>query len=144
MRIHLSTRPCICANYRKDIPYAIENQILEALIKAHQRGVKVRIILDRNVSRAPGADPDELEERSIRAAAYLKKNKVPVFFDDHQTLTHCKLIIFDGNTVILGSANWTFSGLKKNNEAGVLIRDKDTAETYGDMIDGIKLEKARK
>ena len=129
-------------NYQKDIDYAIENRVLEALVRAGERGVKVRIILDCNVSRAPDADPGALEDRNREAAVYLKAHGITVEFDDHQTLTHCKLIVFDSSSVILGSANWTYAGLKKNNEAGVLIRDKTAAGAYINMIAGIKREAA--
>jgi phosphatidylserine/phosphatidylglycerophosphate/cardiolipin synthase-like enzyme len=46
-------------------------------------------------------------------------------------VTHTKLVVLDGATSILGSHNWSASGLTRNSESSVLVRSKDVAAVFG-------------
>lgn len=115
-------------------PKAYPNHILEDLINAHNRGVKVQVLLDYPKPRyTPKKGP-----QNKQAHKRLKEAGVPVRYDSPRTTTHSKVLIIDGETVILGSHNYTDSGTKYNNETSLLIRDKDIARELIDYIDEIK------
>lgn len=116
-------------------------QLVEELIKAHKRGVEVKVILDQNVGflgmRDEGEGKDE--GKSVWCFKLLKDEGVDVAYDDPQKYTHAKAIIIDGETVILGSTNWTESALKKNIEASVLIRSKEYASELLNYLKKIEI-----
>ncbi len=93
------------------------NLIVQELIKAKERGVDVKIVVD------------EFSEKD-NAHEILIKNGVEVKNDSKKTTTHSKLIVIDGETVILGSTNLSYYGLEKNHEANVLIRDEKVADYF--------------
>jgi phosphatidylserine/phosphatidylglycerophosphate/cardiolipin synthase-like enzyme len=47
---------------------------------------------------------------------------------------HCKLIIIDGKTVIVGSTNWSYYAIDKNREASVVIRDERIARIFEEYL----------
>ncbi len=103
--------------YYENFPNSSMNILVEDLIAAHKRGVEVKIIVDQ-YSKQNNAF-DKLREAGIE-----------IKFDSEDVTTHAKLIIVDGETVILGSTNLSFYGLEKNNEVNVVIRDEETAKYY--------------
>lgn len=73
--------------------------IRDALLRAHQRGVRVRILTDPT-SMDWRTHPDV--ERALRAAGIEVKRRV------HAGLTHEKLMVLHGQTLaVIGSQNWT-------------------------------------
>ena len=74
--------------------------IADALIKAHERGVKVRILLDKSNLK------DKWSKRSV-----LVDSGIDVGIDEVSGIAHNKVMIIDEETVITGSYNLT---LRKN------------------------------
>jgi phosphatidylserine/phosphatidylglycerophosphate/cardiolipin synthase-like enzyme len=97
--------------------------IADALIEAQARGVDVRILFE---------DPGSgfILDCNVAAARYLAAKGVAVRFDDPRRVTHTKLVVIDGETSILGSHNWSLSGLRRNSESSVLLRSKGAAAEY--------------
>ena len=95
-------------------------RLADALIEARKRGVDVKVVLDRNAWQDPTA-------KNLEAFRYLRDRNVEVFYDDEGKQTHAKAMVIDGQTVILGSSNWSESALSRNVEANVLIRSKELA-----------------
>lgn len=95
--------------------------ISRALIHAHERGVKVRVILDPTLATA-----------NYSAATPLVNAGIPVSIERGSGLLHHKLAIIDGATVITGSMNWSRAGDESNSEDLVIIRDKQIASDYLD------------
>ena len=93
--------------------------IAKALVAAHEKGVKVQIILDKS----------HLTERYTNAP-FLAKSGIPVKIDSAHAIAHNKIMIIDGETVITGSFNFTKAAEEKNAENLLVIRDKATAEKY--------------
>jgi phosphatidylserine/phosphatidylglycerophosphate/cardiolipin synthase-like enzyme len=60
----------------------------------------------------------------------LLKAGVKVYLDPPYQTTHNKLIIVDKTYTVIGSTNWTYHGLKKNNESSVLIKSKEVANAF--------------
>jgi len=81
-------------------------QIISSLIKAHQKGVKVKIFLDKTASK--GA--------SMKARSELLGSSVPLYISQGVQLLHHKMVLIDESKFILGSANWTSAAFKKNHD----------------------------
>ena len=120
------------AGYNPDRPEYRETVLIEDLVAAHKRGVAVEAVFDANKTyweKSP-EERENLEEKNKEAMARLKKAGVPTFVDSLDTVTHSKIIIVDGETVFLGSTNWTGAALKDNHEANVRIRSKEIAARF--------------
>lgn len=98
--------------------------LIKELIAAHKRGIKVKVILDEfaTVTREEKKEP-----MCQPAYEVLKKNGVDVRFDSPEVLTHTKLVVVDEYLTFVGSANWSISAFKFNNESSVLIKSKKVA-----------------
>jgi phosphatidylserine/phosphatidylglycerophosphate/cardiolipin synthase-like enzyme len=78
--------------------------IVEALVRAKQRGVDVKLIVDKTTPcrRASG----------IGALADVG---VPIWIDDQPRIAHAKTMVIDGTVTLMGSYNWT-TGAAQNSE----------------------------
>jgi phosphatidylserine/phosphatidylglycerophosphate/cardiolipin synthase-like enzyme len=92
-----------------------------ALVRAHQRGVQVHVILDAN---AQTHDPP------VPAVGLLLQAGIAVSLDDQHQWAHDKVIILDGEFVITGSYNWTLAAENNNGENLLVIRDPQLAAVY--------------
>jgi hypothetical protein len=101
-------------------------QLTESLVRAHEAGVRVEVLLDRSFDFV-GGHSTSLAGKNAAAYAFLRARNVPVFFESPSTLTHSKVVVIDEETVILGSSNWTEAALNDNQETNVLIRSKELA-----------------
>ncbi|UJS16743.1 MAG: phospholipase D-like domain-containing protein [Candidatus Jettenia sp.] len=124
-----------CIMYIADIDpkynHGYEYNLVNDLINAHRRGVVVTVIFDQNITFwKKGKKGKEIESKSRKAYELLKKNGVPVYYDSKDCVTHSKILVIDGYITILGSTNWTYSALKKNHEASVLIKSHRVAEAF--------------
>lgn len=79
-------------------------QLLEEVIAAHERGVKVSVVIDMHSGM--GA--------SIKTVEKLKKSDVPVKLSMGVQLLHHKFVYIDEQTLFTGSANWTKAAFYKN------------------------------
>jgi len=93
--------------------------IAEALVNAHRRGVKVKVLLDKSQRRAKGSQLDLLVASGI-----------PVNIDTKHSIAHNKVMIIDGATVLTGSFNFTNAAEDKNAENLLVVRDKAIAKKY--------------
>lgn len=120
-------------------------QLVDELINAHKRGVKVKIILDQNIPFIGKENIDDwgVEDKNAWCYKMLKDSGIDVGYDDATTYTHAKALIIDEETIILGSANWTESAFHKNFETNVLIKSKELAEELLKEFQEIKIEDGR-
>jgi cardiolipin hydrolase len=96
------------------------DEIAHALLDAHRRGIKVRLITDDEQIASAGSDA-----ASLRAAG------VPVRHDgSRQRLMHHKFCVIDGAVVLTGSFNWTRSAVLFNDENVLVLRDLNVAKQY--------------
>ncbi len=89
--------------------------ILLALVKAKQRSVDVKVILDKT---------------QIKAATYLAQNKIPVWIDNKPAIAHNKIILLDDNITMVGSYNASDSAQKRNAENLLTIVDRNLYRVY--------------
>ncbi|MBK9207908.1 MAG: DUF1669 domain-containing protein [Anaerolineales bacterium] len=93
------------------------NSVRDALIRAHKRGVQVRMVMESdNLDRS---DPQILKEAGI-----------PILGDRREGLMHDKFVVIDNSEVWLGSMNFTDSGGYTDNNNLMRIRSVNMAENY--------------
>jgi phosphatidylserine/phosphatidylglycerophosphate/cardiolipin synthase-like enzyme len=108
-----------------------EYQLVLDLINAHKRGVKVLVVFDQNVKFwEKGKKRDIIERKSEYAYDLLLRAGVPVFYDSKNRVTHSKVMVIDKYITIVGSTNWTYSALRKNHEASVMIMSRGVALAF--------------
>ncbi len=90
-------------------------KIIEALICAKKRGVSIEVAID--FYSAKGASKKAIEK--------LHQENISIYVSGGGKLLHHKWAILDQETLILGSANWTTSAFKKNEDC-ILILDNLT------------------
>jgi phosphatidylserine/phosphatidylglycerophosphate/cardiolipin synthase-like enzyme len=93
--------------------------IAKALVEAHNRGVEVRVVLDKS---------QRTEKYS--SADFVLHAGIPVWIDAKHAIAHNKIMIVDGGTVVTGSFNFTKAAEEKNAENLLVIRDKELAAKY--------------
>lgn len=94
-------------------------EVVSRLVAAHRRGVDVRVILDPNQAY-------NLHARDVLVAAGVPVRWYPV---PQGALLHAKIGMFD-RLLVLGSANWTLSGLGVNHELDIETRDPSAVAAY--------------
>lgn len=101
--------------------YSFTNaDIARAVADAKDRGVKVRIVLDKSN-----------ETDHYTAATFLLNHNIKPWIDGEHAIAHNKIIIIDGKTVITGSYNFTRSADTSNAENLLIFTNKPKiAEAY--------------
>jgi phosphatidylserine/phosphatidylglycerophosphate/cardiolipin synthase-like enzyme len=92
-------------------------EVSEALIKASQRGVAVRILVDS----------DAIDKLDLLR---LKKAGIYVMGDRRESLMHNKFVALDGRVLWTGSLNLTASGAENDENVQVRITSKELAANY--------------
>lgn len=101
--------------------------IMRALLRAHERGVRVEILADAKMNHL---------DRSKVIGALLEEG-VPVAFETAYAAAHNKVLIIDagqeGCTVLTGSYNFTWSARNRNAENVLVLRNNcSLVEAYRD------------
>jgi phosphatidylserine/phosphatidylglycerophosphate/cardiolipin synthase-like enzyme len=94
--------------------------VLEALVAAARRGVHLRVLLDST------------QPQNAAAFGLLQPAGATVRFYRQvgDELLHAKLGIFDAETTLFGSCNWSRSGFTRNHELDLLVREPQLARTF--------------
>lgn len=106
--------------------YFTSREIAQALIKAKERHVEVRIILDKSQ-----------EEQSFSKSRYLLQRGFKVRYHTGEGLMHNKFVVIDGRVLITGSYNWTATAEKKNEENLIIIKDDGVIKQYAERFEYI-------
>jgi phosphatidylserine/phosphatidylglycerophosphate/cardiolipin synthase-like enzyme len=98
--------------------------LVTSLIDAHRRGVDVRAIVDyRQLT-------DRRNHDDAFAVQHLGAAGIPVMVDRPPGLMHDKVMIIDGEVVVTGSFNYTYSAEHRNVENLLVIHDPALAAQY--------------
>ncbi len=96
-----------------------DDRILQSLLNAHRKGMKIRILTDNEKVHDKGSD--------IRA---LVRSGLDLKVDDSKHHMHHKFMIIDGTYTYTGSYNWTRSAERFNEENLVIIEDAELASSF--------------
>lgn len=88
-----------------------DDRLTSAVLDAHSRGVRIRIITDNDKAADLGSDAD----RFLQAGVQLRVDRTAYHM-------HHKFAIFDQTLLLNGSYNWT-RGAAENNEENFVITD---------------------
>ncbi len=103
-----------------------DDVISNAIIDAHKRGVHVRIITDDDKAGDMGSDINKFVAANI-----------PVKTDDAPSHMHHKFAVFDKQTLLNGSFNWTRSAYKNNNENIIVDSTPHLVTSFLDTFDDL-------
>ena len=93
--------------------------IAKALLGAHNRGVKVFVILDKS-QKKDGYSP----------ATFFANQGIPAYIDSNHARAHDKIMIIDKEIVITGSFNFSKSAETQNSENVLIIQSPELASLY--------------
>jgi mitochondrial cardiolipin hydrolase len=89
-----------------------DDRLSDAILVAHKRGVKVRLITDNDKARDQGSD-----------VFYMMDLGLPVRMDASEYHMHHKFAVIDKKILVNGSFNWTRSATDYNQE-NILVTDE--------------------
>ena len=92
------------------------DSLAAALISAKERGVEVKVVMERDRAYERGSEYSRL-----------KSAGVDVRLDGNPHLMHHKFMVIDENIVVTGSYNWTTAAEEMNDENLVIIVDQYVA-----------------
>jgi len=87
--------------------------LTEAIIRAHERGVSVELILDRGQANGVGR----------KALKSLINSGVSVWLSSGHKLLHHKCLWVDGTILVNGSANWTRAAFSRNRDCFFILHN---------------------
>ena len=95
------------------------NGIAQALVRAHQRGVLVRVLLDKKSAKS-----------NHYVISVLQQAQIDVRQDGKHAIAHNKVMVIDLNKVITGSFNFTNSAATRNAENFLILKSEHLAQQY--------------
>jgi len=96
-----------------------DDRLTSAVLQAHRRGVKVRIITDNDKAADLGSDAEQLLQVGIALRV-----------DRSEYHMHHKFAIFDKATLLNGSYNWTRGAALNNEENFIVINHPGLVRSY--------------
>jgi len=96
-----------------------DREIVLPLIKARERGVKVRLYLDK----------DQVDYKYSQSRFLVQKG-IKARISSNNYIMHHKFAIIDNRILLTGSYNWTFSANNRNDENLMVIDDPELIEIF--------------
>ena len=101
-----------------------DDRLTSAVLEAHARGVKIRIITDNDKAADLGSDA----ERFLQAGVQLRVDRTPYHM-------HHKFAIADRSLLLNGSYNWTRGAAESNEENFVITDDKKLLAAFSSAFE---------
>lgn len=95
--------------------------IAEALVRAHENGVRVLVLVDKS----------QMKEKRSRVRM-LKSAGIDVWVDVMPGIAHNKVMIIDQQMVLTGSFNWTNAAEYRNAENVIFIKEPKIVRYYNE------------
>jgi cardiolipin synthase len=111
-----------------------EMKLIRALVTAHRRGVKVRVML--NPARRSGESENTDAKRRLKAAGIAVKDTHPAF-----DVSHEKSMVVDGNLAFVKSHNWAPKNFGQTRDYAVITNDPDEV---AEVMEGFEADWSRK
>ena len=105
------------AKYDPRDPEDPANDLLIAICRAKERGLTVKVVLDEETMKAYSETIELLREHNVSIKIW--KGRATM---------HAKILIIDNKHVLIGSHNWTESGLWYNIEASIYTTDTEAVD----------------
>ncbi|HEY9721115.1 MAG TPA: phospholipase D-like domain-containing protein [Oscillatoriaceae cyanobacterium] len=104
-----------------------EKTLIQDVIAAKKRGVQVQVMLEQHPYMGPNPSPTGPNQSTAKTLA---QAGIQVRWTSRKfRYTHAKILLVDGQTAFVSSANFTYSGLNKNREYIVTdTQSQDVAE----------------
>jgi phosphatidylserine/phosphatidylglycerophosphate/cardiolipin synthase-like enzyme len=99
--------------------YFTDRDLAQALVRAFERGIEVKVLLD-----------EEQKTAKYSKSRYLAEKGIEVRYYGGAGLFHHKFALFDYEIVATGSYNWTASAGEQNEENLIVIEDPRIARIY--------------
>ena len=99
-------------------------EIAQELVNAKDRGVKVRMVLDK-----------AQETQTYSKSRFFTKKGFEVKYHTGSGLMHNKFAILDSQVLITGSFNWTAGAEEKNDENLLIMTDPALIKKYQDRFE---------
>ena len=106
-----------------------DDQVFEALVRQHKRGVRVRIVSDDDKSEDRGSDLYRLDRAGLACR-----------WDDSPHHMHHKFAIADGRRLLNGSYNWTRSAWRANRENFMVTEEPALVRQYSEAFEAMWAE----
>ena len=133
--IYVSLYGIIVTEHDKlSLPYLL----VQDLIEAHKRGVKVVVRLDKSYDYRGSERTGELSNKNDEAYLMLAGAGIDCKFMIQDETLHDKLIVIDKRTAIEGSMNWSTTALRLNRESVSLIESEEYAREKINRIESFK------
>ena len=115
-----------------------DREIAIPLVKARERGVKVRLYLDQ----------DQVDYQYSQSRLLVQKG-IKTRISTNNYIMHNKFAIIDNRILLTGSYNWTFSANNRNDENLMVIDDPEIIEIFQNQFVNLwtnkfSLERTRK
>lgn len=120
--------------YYPRYPNSPSNILMQDLIKANRRKVKVAVLLDVSEFQ------EENSQANKEMGKLLSSQGIEVHYDSLTVNTHAKVLVVDSRYTVVGSTNWTYHALTDNNEAAVFIDSEEVAKEMEGYIKKVIIE----
>ncbi len=104
-----------------------ETRLQKALIQAYERWVDVKVILEKNVYKAPSMNK--------KAFQNFEKHGIPVVWSNakNYALNHTKMMIVDDEAVV-STGNYSYSSFRYNREFFLIFADQKIIQILSDIF----------
>lgn len=93
-----------------------------ALLEAKDRGVEIKVILDKS----------QYVPNGYSSAQFFANKDIPVRIDNEVAIAHNKVMVIDDNIIITGSFNFTRAAQEQNAENVLIIESPKLAKQYSE------------
>ena len=107
-----------------------DKEIALPLVKAQERGVKVRLYLDK----------DQVDYQYSQSRFLMQKG-IKIRISSNNYIMHHKFAIIDNRILLTGSYNWTFSANNRNDENLMVIDDPEIITRYQNQFEKLWFDK---
>ena len=104
-----------------------DREIAQAIIKARDRGVNIKIYLDRS----------QVNAKYSKSRYFLNNGIESIRISSNNYIMHNKFAVIDNKIVITGSYNWTASAGERNDENLLVIDDKNIIKKYQNQFNNL-------
>jgi phosphatidylserine/phosphatidylglycerophosphate/cardiolipin synthase-like enzyme len=112
-----------------EYPMSTSNTLIADLADASERGVRVRVVLEV----ADWNYDNSEDNRDVWMI--LTEAGVETYFDPVGTTSHSKLVVVDGKYSVVGSMNWSYYALDRNNEATAIVQSERIGKAFTAYFD---------